>query len=71
MPLVSCSWVPPVGAGPRPAVCNLDIRGLVTFDPAAPSVITTTFDSAKNRWETLVNPNNLSDEIFFSARQFR
>jgi len=39
--------------------------GLVTFDPAAPATITTSFDAVQSRWETLVNPNNLSDEMFF------
>jgi hypothetical protein len=41
--------------------------GLTTFDPAAPATITTTFNAAHNRWETLANPNKLSDEIFFTG----
>ena len=41
--------------------------GLMTFDPAAPITIATTFDTAQNRWETLVNPNKLSDEIFVTG----
>ena len=39
--------------------------GLLTFDPSAPSTITTSFTGG--RWETLVNPNFLSDEIFFTG----
>jgi hypothetical protein len=42
-------------------------NGVLTFDPAAPSTITTTYNSGLNRWETRVNPNNLSDEIFFTG----
>ena len=42
-------------------------NGLVTFDPAAPSTITTTYNTSSDRWETRVNPNNLSDEIFFTG----
>jgi hypothetical protein len=41
--------------------------GLLTFDPAAPPTITTVFNAAANRWETLVNPSHLSDEIFFTG----
>jgi hypothetical protein len=41
--------------------------GLLIFDPAAPATITTTFNATANRWETLVNPQNLSDEIFFTG----
>jgi hypothetical protein len=40
-------------------------NGLVTFDPAAPSVSTTTFDVPNNRWLTTINPKFLSDENFF------
>jgi SdrD B-like protein len=40
-------------------------NGLVTFDPAAPSVSTTTFDAPNNRWLTTINPNFISDENFF------
>jgi hypothetical protein len=39
--------------------------GLLTFDPSAPSTITTNFNAAMNRWETRINPNNMSDEMFF------
>jgi hypothetical protein len=39
--------------------------GLLTFDPAAPSTITTTYDAVMNRWETLINPSHMSDEMFF------
>ena len=38
--------------------------GLLTFDPAAPATISTQFNAALNRWETVVNPNAMSDEIF-------
>lgn len=44
--------------------------GVVTFDPAAPWNGTSTYDSAvvpNGRWNTTVNPNNLSYEIFFSG----
>jgi len=41
--------------------------GVLTFDPAAPSTITTNFNAAMNRWETLINPSNLSNEIFFTG----
>jgi hypothetical protein len=41
--------------------------GLLTFDSAAPPTITTTFNAGLNRWETLINPNDLSDEIFFTG----
>ena len=41
--------------------------GLITFDPAAPSTITTTFNTGLNQWQTTVNPNNFSDEIFFTG----
>ena len=40
-------------------------NGLVTFDPAAPSVSTTTFDAPNNRWLTTINPRFISDENFF------
>lgn len=39
--------------------------GLITFNPAAPSTITTSFTGGE--WETVVNPNFLSDEIFFTG----
>ena len=39
--------------------------GIVTFDPAAPAVSSTTFDSANGVWRTTINPNNISDENFF------
>jgi len=42
--------------------------GLLIFDPTAASTPSTTFDSTfapNGRWTTTVNPNNLSDEIFF------
>jgi hypothetical protein len=32
-----------------------------------PSTSTTTFNSGLNQWQTIVNPNNLSDEIFFTG----
>jgi hypothetical protein len=42
---------------------------LVTFDPAAPYVSTTTFTGTPGTssalWTTTINPNNLSDENFF------
>jgi hypothetical protein len=41
--------------------------GLITFNPAASATITTHFNSGLNQWETLVNPNFLSDEIFFTG----
>jgi hypothetical protein len=41
--------------------------GLLTYDPAASSTTTMTYNAGLDRWETLVNPNNLSDEIFFSG----
>jgi hypothetical protein len=40
-------------------------NGLVTFDPVAPSVSTTTFDAPNNRWLTTINPQFISDENFF------
>jgi uncharacterized repeat protein (TIGR01451 family) len=39
--------------------------GLMKFDPAAPATITTKF--VNGRWETLVNPNYFSDEMFFTG----
>jgi hypothetical protein len=41
--------------------------GIMTFDPAAPATITTTFNATAGRWETLVNPSSLSDEIFLTG----
>jgi len=44
--------------------------GLLTFDPAASATPTTTFDPTylpNGRWRTTLNPNNLSDEIFFDG----
>jgi hypothetical protein len=41
--------------------------GVMIFDPAAPATISTTFHAGANQWETLVNPGNLSDEIFFAG----
>jgi hypothetical protein len=42
-------------------------NGLITFDPAAPATISTTFNAGLNRWETVVRPTSLSDEIFFTG----
>jgi len=45
--------------------------GFLTFDPAAPSTPTTTFDSTyapNGRWITTVNPSHLSDQIFFDGQ---
>ncbi len=39
--------------------------GLVTFDPAAPVVSTTTYDAPNRRWLTTINPGFISDENFF------
>ena len=42
--------------------------GLLIFNPSAPATPSTTFDATfglHGRWITTVNPNNLSDEIFF------
>jgi len=39
--------------------------GLVTFDPAAPSVSTTMYEALKKRWSTTINPGFISDENFF------
>ncbi|MGH7619192.1 MAG: hypothetical protein ACREPM_18380 [Gemmatimonadaceae bacterium] len=41
--------------------------GLLTFDPSAPTNPSTSFNSGANRWETIVNPTQLSDEIFFTG----
>jgi hypothetical protein len=41
--------------------------GLLTFNPSAPLVSTTMYNVSLNRWKTVVNPNNLSDEIFFTG----
>lgn len=44
--------------------------GVLIFNPAAPAVPTTTFDSTflpNGRWVTTVNPSDLSDEIFFDG----
>ena len=44
--------------------------GFLIFDPAAPATPTTTFDATffpQGRWLTTLNPNNLSDEIFFGG----
>jgi hypothetical protein len=40
-------------------------NGLMTFDPSAPATSSTTFTNGQ--WQTLVNPKNLSDEIFFTG----
>jgi len=44
--------------------------GRLIFDPSAPSTPSTTFDPSfapRGRWTTTVNPNYLSDEIFFDG----
>jgi hypothetical protein len=44
--------------------------GLLIFDPSALATPTTTFDSTyapAGRWVTTLNPNALSDEIFFDG----
>ena len=44
--------------------------GLLIFNPSAPATPSTTFDATfglHGRWITTVNPNNLSDEIFFDG----
>src|SRR5580704_7129978 len=45
--------------------------GLVTFDPAAPYVSTTTFTGTPGTssalWTTTINPDNISDENFFAG----
>jgi hypothetical protein len=44
--------------------------GLLIFDPSALAIPTTTFDSTyspNGRWVTTLNPNALSDEIFFDG----
>jgi hypothetical protein len=45
--------------------------GFLIFDPSAPATPTTSFDSTykpNGRWVTTLNPNNLSDEIFFDGQ---
>jgi hypothetical protein len=39
--------------------------GVMTFDSSAPATPTTTFIGGK--WQTVFNPNNLSDEMFFTG----
>jgi hypothetical protein len=39
--------------------------GVMIFDPSAPATITTTFSGGL--WQTLVNPNTMSDEMFFTG----
>jgi hypothetical protein len=39
--------------------------GVLIFDPSAPATITTTFTGTQ--WLTTINPNDLSDEIFFTG----
>lgn len=39
--------------------------GVLTFDPSAPTVTSTIFSGGK--WQTLINPSSLSDEIFFTG----
>jgi hypothetical protein len=44
--------------------------GLLIFNPSAPATPSTTFDATfglHGRWITTVNPNDLSDEIFFDG----
>jgi len=44
--------------------------GLLIFNPSAPAAPSTTFDATfglHGRWITTVNPNDLSDEIFFDG----
>jgi hypothetical protein len=48
--------------------------GLLIFNPSAPATPSTTFDATfglHGRWITTVNPNNLSDEIFFDGNALR
>jgi hypothetical protein len=42
-------------------------NGTLTFDPSAPATPSTTFSSTTG-WTTTVNPNYLSDEIFFDGQ---
>ena len=39
--------------------------GVITFNPLAPATPTTTYTGGK--WQTTINPNNLSDEMFFTG----
>jgi hypothetical protein len=39
--------------------------GVLVFDPSAPSTITTSFSGGV--WQTLINPNFMSDEMFFTG----
>ncbi|HWD92909.1 MAG TPA: hypothetical protein VG938_11240 [Verrucomicrobiae bacterium] len=39
--------------------------GVITFNPSAPATPTTTYTGGK--WQTTINPNNLSDEMFFTG----
>ena len=41
--------------------------GQMIFDPAHSGPPTTTYNSVTNTWTTTVNPNNLSDELFFDG----
>ena len=44
--------------------------GLLIFDPSAPATPTTVFDASagpNGLWTTTFNPNNLSDEMFFTG----
>jgi hypothetical protein len=40
-------------------------NGVMRFDPSAPSTITTLFTNGQ--WQTLINPKNMSDEMFFTG----
>ena len=45
--------------------------GFLIFDPSAPATPTTSFDATfkpNGRWVTTLNPNDLSDEIFFDGQ---
>jgi hypothetical protein len=45
--------------------------GFLIFDPSAPHTPTTTYNSAyspNGSWTTTLNPNNLSDQIFFDGQ---
>jgi hypothetical protein len=42
-------------------------NGTLRFDPSAPAIPSTTFDSTTG-WTTTVNPHDLSDEIFFDGQ---
>lgn len=40
---------------------------LMIFDPAAPGTITTSYDRLQNLWTTVINPRQLSNEIFITG----